>query len=261
MMIATSQPTPLDQWRHRLGGRRRRARPRPFAALGYLTDGPLADGLINVEKLTMVLLHDEPIRYGQCALRLAGHSGSRIPWGVRFGGRTNCRFLKDLMLQPVPGGKGYRLDLANEELLALGLQLDRDLDLHVRFHKPLRDRPSLPKLWAGFAPEISASITGGGPELAAYAARIGTDPMCLLERLRRDYQGFMLFPLPWVSHHWQQVVAIFADLTHFPKRQIFRLEQRDDLAGFHDAAEFDFLDRSGAKRPDLRRRRPALAAV
>lgn len=171
MMIATSQPTPLDEWRHRLGGRRRRARPRPFAALGYLTDGPLVDGLINVEKLTMVLLHDEPIRFGQCALRLAGHSGSRIPWGVCFGGRANCRFLKDLMLQPVPGGEGYRLDLANEEHLALGLQLDRDLDLHVRFHKPIRDRPSLPKLWAGFPPEIAASITGDGPELAAYSAQ------------------------------------------------------------------------------------------
>ena len=120
MMIATSQPTPLDQWRHRLGGRRRRARPRPLAALGYLINGPLVDGLINVEKLTMVLLHDEPIRFGQCALRLAGHSGSRVPWGVRFGGRANCRFLKDLMLQPVPGGEGYRLDLANDRTAGAG---------------------------------------------------------------------------------------------------------------------------------------------
>ena len=86
MMIPTSEPTPLDQWRERLGGRRRRAQPRPIAALGYLTDCPTVDGLIEVEKLTMVLLHDEPIRFGQCALRLAGHCGSRVPWGVRFGG-------------------------------------------------------------------------------------------------------------------------------------------------------------------------------
>ena len=85
------------------------------------------------------------------------------------------------MLQPVPGGEGYRLDLANEELLTLGLQLERDMDRHVRSHKPLRDRPSLPKLWAGFPAEIAASITGDGPELAAYAVRIGTDPMCLLQ--------------------------------------------------------------------------------
>ena len=85
--------------------------------------------------------------------------------------------------------------------------------------------PACPSSGPGF-PEIAANITGDGPELAAYAARIGTDPMCLLERLRRDYQGFMIFPLPWVSHHWQQAVAIFADLTHFPKRQVFRLGAR-----------------------------------
>ena len=261
MMIPTSQPTPLDQWRERLGGRRRRAQPRPIAALGYLIECPTVDGLIEVEKLTLVLLHDEPIRFGQCALRLAGHSGSRIPWGVRFGGHAHCRFVKDLLLQPVEGGEGYRVDLANAELLLLGLQLERDLDRHVRFHKRLRDRPSLPKLWAGFPPEIAANITGDGPELAAYAARIGTDPMCLLKRLRRDYQSLTIFPLPWVSHHWQQAVAIFADLTHFPQRQVFRLHERDDLAGFRDAAEFDFLDRSGIKRPGLRRRRKALAAA
>ena len=170
MMIPTSEPTPLDQWRERLGGRRRRAQPRPIAALGYLTDCSPDDGLIEVEKLTLVLLHDEPIRFGQCALRLAGHCGSRVPWGVRFGGHAHCRFVKDLMLQPVAGGEGYRVDLANEELLLLGLQLERDLDRHVRFHKRLRDRPSLPKLWAGFPPEIAANITGDGPELAAYAA-------------------------------------------------------------------------------------------
>ena len=157
-----------------------------------------------------MLLHDEPIRFGQCALRLAGHCGSRIPWGVRFGGYAHCRFLKDLMLQPVAGGEGYRVDLADEELLTLGLHLERDLDRHLRFHKRLRDRPSLPKLWAGFPPEIAASITGDGPELAAYAAH-RRRPKCLLERLRRDHQGLTVFPLAWVSHHWQQAVAIFAD--------------------------------------------------
>jgi hypothetical protein len=261
MMIPTSEPTPLDQWRERLGGRRRRAQPRPIAALGYLTDCSPVDGLIEVEKLTLVLLHDEPIRFGQCALRLAGHCGSRVPWGVRFGGHAHCRFAKDLMLQPVAGAQGYRIDLANEEMLLLGLQLERDLDRHLRFHKPLRDRPSLPKLWAGFPPEITAGITGDGPEMAAYAARIGTESKCLMERLRRDCQDMTLFPLAWVSHHWQQAVAIFADLTHFPKRQVFRLHERDDLAGFHDVAEFDFLSRSDVKRPGVRRRRAVLAAA
>ena len=52
-MIASSQPTLLDQWRHRLGGRHRHARPRPFGALGYLTNGPVVEGLIEVGKLVM----------------------------------------------------------------------------------------------------------------------------------------------------------------------------------------------------------------
>ena len=86
-------------------------------------------------------------------------------------------------------------------------------------------------------------------------------PCACFKRLRRDYQSLTIFPLPWVSHLWQQAAAIFADLTHFPLRQVFRLHERDDLAGFQDAAEFDFLDRSGVKRSDLRRRRPALAAA
>ena len=260
MISMCKRPSLLDQWRERLGGRHRRVQPRPLAAMGYLADGPVIDGLIAIEDLILALLYDQPIRPGQCAygwpVTLAA-----VFLGARFGGRANCRFTKDLLLQPVPGGEGYRMDLADENLLAVGLQLDRELDRHVRVHKRLRDRPSLPKLWAGFRPEIAANITGDGPELATYAAHIGADPECLLERLRRDCQGFTLFPLSWVSHHWQQTVAIFADLSHFPRRQVFRLHERDDLAGFHDAAEFDFLGRSGVKRPGLRRRQPALAAA
>jgi hypothetical protein len=108
-MIATcEQPSPLDQWRKRLGGRRyRRTEPRPLAALGYLANGPVIDGLVEVENLTILLLYDALIRPGHCALRLAGYFGSRVPWGVRFGGPENCQFFKDLRLQPVPGGRGY----------------------------------------------------------------------------------------------------------------------------------------------------------
>ena len=51
-MIATLKPTPLYQWRRGLSGRRRHAHPRPLAAMGYLTNGPVIDGLIEVEKLS-----------------------------------------------------------------------------------------------------------------------------------------------------------------------------------------------------------------
>ena len=167
-MIATLQPTPLDQWRHCLGDRRRRAQPRPIAATGYLIEGPAEDDLIEVERLTFILLYDEQIGSGPCALRLAG-----------------------------------------------------------------------------------------------YAARIGRTPACLLEYLRRNHQGFILFPLAWVSHHWQQAASIFADLRQFPERQVFCIRHRNDLTGFHDAAEYDFCrhaGRCGLRRPRYQRQ-PVLASA
>lgn len=243
-MIATcEQPSPLDQWRKRLGGRRyRRTQPRPLAALGYLVNGPVIDGLIEVEKLHLVLLCDEQLRPGHCALRLAGYSGSRVPWGVRFGGPENCQFYKDLLLQPVPSGRAYRLDLADEDLLALGLGLERELDRCVRFcQQRVREHVCLPKLWAGFQPDDAASITGDGPELAAYAARTGRSPQHLLQHLRRDQFGLAIYPLGWVSHLWEKAVAVFADVDGVPRWQVFRLHHApDDLVGFHGACEYDF---------------------
>jgi hypothetical protein len=150
MIAMCEQPSPLDLWRKRLGGRRScRVQPRPLAALGYLANGPVIDGLIEIENLRIVILSDEEIRPGHHALRLAGYSGSGIPWGVRFGGPENCQFRKDLRLQPVPGGRGYRLDLANEELLTLSLGLERQLERCARScQRQVREQPVLPKLWA-----------------------------------------------------------------------------------------------------------------
>ena len=255
-MISTLEPPSLlDQWRQRLGGRHRRSQPRPLAVMGYLTDEPVIDGLIEVEKLTLVLLYDDLIHPRQCALRLAGYSGSGVPWGVRFGGRANCRFVKDLTLQPVPGGEGYRIDLTDEALLTLALQLERKLAGHARLPQQLRERPFLPKLWAGFRPEAAADIirddrdlAAHSPELAAYASRVRRTPASLLQHLSYDHQGLIVFPLAWVSRLWQQAIAVYADVWHFHAWQTFRLRQPSDLAGFHDAAEFDFVIRSGVKQ-------------
>ena len=242
MIAKCEQPAPLDQWHKRLGGGRgRRIQPRPLAAFGYLTNGPVIDGLVEVENLHIVILCDEEIRPGHYALRLAGYSGSRVPWGVRFG-PENCQFRKDLRLQPVPGGRGYRLDLADEELLVLGLDLHRQRERCARFRqRQVREQLVLPKLWAAFRTDDAIGITGDGPELAAYAARTGKLPQHLLEHLRRDHGGLVLYPLAWVSHCWQQAIAVFADLERFPNRQVFHLRQpSDDLVGYQDAAEFDF---------------------
>jgi hypothetical protein len=252
----------LDQWRQRFYGRRRRRdQPWPQAALGYLTGGPVIDGLIEIENLTFVLLYDEPIPGGPCALRLAGYSCHCVPWGVRIGGDGHCEFRKDLFLQPVPDGSGYRLDQADDELIELGLELDRELYRHARMGQDARDRPCLPAFWAGFPAEVAASINGGGPEFQADAARNGIEPQALLERLRRHHKGMVAFPLPLVSHHWQQAATIFADLRNFPKQQVFRYFQLEDLTGFYKASEFDFVSRPRSRRrPNLRRRRAVAVA-
>jgi hypothetical protein len=211
--------------------------------MGYMLDGPVKDDLVEIENLTLVALYHDPIRPGQHALRLAGYTGSRIPWGVRLGGPENCQFFKDLRLQPVPGARGYRLDIADEEVLTLGLALERELDRCARYCPgQIRQHVQLPKLWAAFRPEDARGIIGDGPELDQYAARTGRSPRRLLERLCRDHLGMALYPLAWVSHRWEATVAILADLEQFPRRQVFRLRNvPDDLAGFHGAAEYDLF--------------------
>jgi hypothetical protein len=106
-------------------------------------------------------------------------------------------------------------------------------------------------------------ITGDGPELEAYSRRTGKRAWQLMESLRREYYGLSLLPFPWVSHHWRQAVAVFADMERFPKRQVFSLRRlTDDLVGFQDAAEYDFVNtrfRTGAKQRPRRQQKPVLA--
>jgi len=244
-MIATLEPlSPLDRWRQRLGGHRQHRRhPRPLAALSYIANGPVTDGLVDIENLDIVILSDEQLSPGYCALRLSGYSGSRVPWGVRIGGAGQCRFRKDLRLQPILGASGYRLDLADEQLLTLALGLERSLARCACRHRRSRVREyvKLPKLWAAFHPADAANIIGDGPELAAYSQRTGKSPEEMMTHLRRTHLGLVLFPFTWVSHHWEQATAVFADLAQFPQRQVFRVRRfPDDLIGFQDAIEFDF---------------------
>jgi hypothetical protein len=243
-MILSQSPTPMDLWRERLGGRRRRNTFRPLVAMGYLAQGPVIEGLIEIEKLLMVVLHDEPARRDQINLRLAGFVAQRVPWGVAWGGVDNCRFLKNLRLQPVPNGPGLRLSTTSTDLLRLGLQLDRDIELHVRYRRRLkRQQLQLPKLWAGFRGADVDKITGDGPELESYCCRTGRSPSQSLQRIRRQYFGLSIYPLAWVSHHWEQAVSVVADLDRYPKRQVFPLHRLpDDLVGFHGAAQFDFYN-------------------
>lgn len=265
-MIATLKPTPLDDWRRRFGGERRRLdQSRPLAAMGYLVNGPIMEGLVEVGNLILTVLYAVRLHHGQETLRLAGFSGTPVRWGIRWGGADQCRFCKDLLLQPVPGGPGLRINVTRADLLRLGLALDRELDRHARDPRlPIQPRIQLPKLWAAFRQADAAAVTGGGPELADYARQTRQSADELLARLRRTHGGMVLYPQAWVSHHWQQAVTIFADLGRFPRRQVFSIRRLpDDLVGFQAAAEFDFHSRfpPAAKHRPSKRERPALASA
>ena len=79
-MIAQLQESLLNDWR-RCMARRQSTGHRPLAALGSLVDGPIRTGLVELERLTLVVLYDEPIGHDQLALRLARYSGTQVPWG------------------------------------------------------------------------------------------------------------------------------------------------------------------------------------
>ena len=241
-MIVICESTLVELWRRQCGRHRRDRDPRPVGALGYLANGPILDDLIEIEKLVLVVLHDETDRRGNTMVRLAGYSGSRLPWGIRWGGAENARFLKNLLLQPMPGARGLRMDTASESLLQLALHLDRDIERHLYYGRRCkRSQIHLPRLWAGFRPADATPLQGDGPELADYCARTGCAAADALLAIRREYFGLVLLPFAWVSSAWQQAVTVFADLERFPLRQVFPISKLpDDLIGFHGAAECDF---------------------
>lgn len=239
-MIASIEPTPLELWQRQFGSHRRPICP--LAAMGYLTNGSVVGGLLEVDKLVLVVLYDEPDDFGRARRILAGFTGTRVPWGVRWGGPEGSTFFKHLRLSPRPGAKGVRLDTAGD-LLHLALHLDREIQRHWHYGRRCkRDQLLLPRLWAGFRPTDTGAVTGDGPELTAYCQRTGISPDHALRTIRRDYFGLVLHPLGWVSHHWQRAVAIFADLDHFPKRQVFPVHRpSEELVGCCGATEYDFL--------------------
>lgn len=242
-MNATCTASLLTRWRRSFGARRRRySHPRRLAGLGYLANGPALEGLIELENLVLAVLYDEPEAHGRTATWLAGFGGVLGPWGVRWGGPQENRFLKDFSLRPEPDARGRRPDSGRDALLRLALELDAKIERYVRYPRVAgRYRLRLPKLWAGFRRSRAAQIAGDGPELADACRRSGKPAGQLMEQSRRAHEGLTLFPLPWVSHHWELASAVFVDLAPFPAAQVFPLKPLPEgLQGFQAAAEYDF---------------------
>ena len=237
---------------------------RQRAAMTSMVNGPMVDGLVPLEQLVWIVLYDDCTGSGRPTICLAGYRGQRAPWGVVWGGSAQNVFFKDLLLRPTRRARGPRVDLAHDLLLRRGLRLDRHLQRHERYpHRPMAKIPRLPPLWFAFRPAIGPRIMGAGLEFEAACRHAGRSANDLLASSRRERNGLVLLPLEWTSHAWRQSVNVFADLSRFPKLQVFSLsDPAAELQGYQGAAQFDFYSspfrdesRSGSTRRRRSRRR------
>ena len=240
---AREGPELQQRWRQQVASQLRRRvvnGPRPLAAITYLVRGRVEDGLVDVRHLSFIALHDKMQEDGSSIIRCAGYSAATVPWGVKIGGADDCKFEKNLAISPGSAARGARFDVLRGELLSLALSLDQVLERHSRYpHLPRRQQLRWPKLWAAFATDVAGRIELAGPEFES--AHLGNE-CAAIPPLAGTAAGLALFPLAYVSHAWRQILAIFADLTTIPKRQVISLEPNArNLRGYEGAIEFDLV--------------------
>lgn len=229
----------LARWCGQIGAQRRRRAARgarSLAVLSYLRHAPGAAALVDIRHLVWVVLYDQQRASREPAIRVAGYGVAAVAWGVAFGGAEYHRFEKRLHLAPTSRLGRREFNLAQPDLLALALGLDRCLEHHAADrHLPVSRGPRLPRLWAALSVADARRVCPAGPEFEARrASRARPVPA-------RMAGNQVLVPLEFVSHAWQHFVAVYADLRSIPKRQVFHLRAPErDLVGFAGAAQFDF---------------------
>ncbi|ADB18367.1 hypothetical protein Psta_3712 [Pirellula staleyi DSM 6068] len=249
MTLQKNEADPVDRLHRQIGSRRPYRRQRPLSAMGFLYRGVGGDShLVELSRLTAVLLFDEFIARSAPALRLVGYGASQVPHGVLWGGSDNSKFYKDLRIATVYGGSGLQLDSSNTELLGLSLRLQSTLYRVDCFcPRAAAESPVFPRIWAGFSLEQSQTIRGDGPELAALCEKFSMDEPTMLSKFTCEHQGLVCFPMEWVTSQLTSCLTLFADLSETPKVQVFQLPSiAEGLQGFQDASEYDFY--SGKKR-------------
>ncbi|MHB1038554.1 MAG: hypothetical protein ACYC35_29225 [Pirellulales bacterium] len=225
--------------------------PRTLVALGYLVSGQAVNGLVELERLTLVTLHAArlDVRWRGRALRLTGFRGSRIAHGVQWGGPGHVTIQRNLRLGLRRGIADRRGHSAGSEWKDLAAALERRLRAAARgWSRRGWTQFRLPRLWAGFAPQDAVEMYGAGPELEAASQRRRLLPQTLFRRATRAHLGLVLYPMDWVSHAWTNFRTAFAALETFPQIQVIRLhDPATDLVGHYGAAGFDF--RGGVSPP------------
>jgi hypothetical protein len=223
--------------------------PREIAALGFLINGWEPAQYVELNKLVLVVLYDEPRESRRLALRLCGYGAKIVPHGVQWGGPSQRRFCRDLTLVPCPGAKRSRIDINNGGLLDLAFQLEVRIQRAVR-HRRLGPRRTfrLPKLWAAFHPSVTGRLVGSGPEFTQILQRFGFESQALLEKFRRELFGLALYPLDWVSEHLRSATTVFAELNEFPQVQVFRFRSLpESLIGYQGACAYDFFSKASGR--------------
>ena len=157
------------------------------AAMAVLTRGRPKDGLIRLHRVLFVVLYDESAsRFSSQWTRLAGYRARRIPWGVRCGGRQDCRFDKNANLKPKPRATGWRLDARSRAVIRAADQLRNEIAAQsVQSHGTASRRIQLPDFWAGFGPDDADRIRGEGPELLGEIHATGRSSDELMRDRRR----------------------------------------------------------------------------
>lgn len=245
--------------------RRRRARRRVIGSMSYLAQVPVVDGLISVERLVFVLLQREaqPTR----CLHLRAFCGGRIPWGVMWGGARHCRLDQRLYLDSAMVIDERPPVIRDARLSAVIMRLDRELQQRSDCARSRRQQKlRLPRLWAAFPADFAHRITGDGPEFQSRLQETGGSASQTLRRSQRWHRGLVLYPLPWVSHLWEQFAAVYADVSRFPQYQVFLGSSPSSvLQGYYGAAQFDFSPerrgRSASARRRVSQRRRGLARL
>lgn len=245
-----TDPAILSLWRRHFGSQfRRRCRrcPRPMAALVYYPRGPVIDGLIDLRRLEIWILHDVPSSSRTIRHRLACYRAVPIRWGVLLGGAAQIRFEKDLALVPGLSSPGRRLSTVNERLITWALQLDRYLERHARYpYFPRCNTPRMPQFLVtlnGDQPQ------GDGPEFEAFHEKASMDAQQARVRFRRLHCRQWLYPLEFVSHAGQRFQSVYVDLKTIPKRQVIRLDGNESLVGYRGACQYDLLNSRFQGRP------------
>ena len=232
-----------SQVQHAVRRRHRRSRRRTTNAqpvvVGFYCRDHANGSLVDLRSVMLTVLREDDRGPFTAAFPVAGFAGKIVPWGVQWGGPELNVFDKDLALPTQSGGPGRHFDSTRPRLLRHAAELHRSLQSErTRHSQTLR----LPKLWAAFSQDTAQDLYGDGPELAQLSRQLEIRADALFSGAQRQHDDLALFPLDWVSHHWQQVSRVFVDLTTFPKRQLLHLPNGpSDLHGYRGAVHFDLF--------------------